>query len=137
MAAECGTVAGYHAHRRREEDACGSCKLAMAEDKQQKRLDEAAMAAASFEAAINAEPDIEPEVDELDDLRENLRYLRAAMRVSKGTRDTASLSKQRAEIVRRIKELEAEQNKSKGVLGGFEDELADVLRPNFAGRSGT
>lgn len=135
--AECGTLAGYHAHRRRQEDACDPCRGAMAEDKKQKRLDAAAQAASSFEEAINNEPEVEAGLDALADLRASLRIVRAAMRVPKSTRDIASLAKQRSELVREIAELERELNKSGGVLGGFESELGNVLRPDFEGRTGT
>lgn len=135
--AACGTVAGYHAHRRRDEGACEDCRAAMAEDKRQQRLDQAAQAADSFEEAINNEPEISPGLDALADLRASLRIVRAAMRVPKSTRDIAALAKQRADLVKEIAALEAEQNKSGGVLGGFEDELADVLRPDFERRAGT
>lgn len=134
----CGTVAGYHAHRRRDEDACGECRAAMAEDKRQKRLDAAAQAADSFEEAINNEPEVGPNLDVLADLRASLRIVRAAMRVPKSTRDIASLAKQRAELVREIAELEAELNKAGGVLGELDAELANIIRPDFSeGRTGT
>lgn len=135
--ADCGTLAGYHAHRRRDEDACGPCRGAMAEDKREKRLDAQAQAASSFEEAINNEPEVGPGLDALADLRASLRIVRAAMRVPKSTRDIASLAKQRAELVREIAELEAELNKAGGVLGGYEAELSNILRPDFEGRTGT
>lgn len=132
--AECGTVAGYHAHVRRQEETCAECKRAMAEDKRDKRLTEAAKAAVDFEDALNNEPDIEPGIDVLKELRHAAKITRAAMRVPKSTRDIAALAKQYADLVHQIAELEAEQNKSGGVLGGFDDELAGVLRPDFGSR---
>lgn len=107
----------------------------MAEQKRQERLDAAAQAAESFEEAINNEPEVGPGLDALADLRASLRIIRAAMRVPKSTRDIAALAKQRAEIVREISELEAELNKAGGVLGEFDAELADIIRPNFPKRN--
>lgn len=135
--ADCGTVAGYHAHKRRDEETCADCRRAMADDKRNQRLDAVAQAAASFEDALNNEPDIEPGIDVLRELRGAAKTVRAAMRVPKSTRDIAALAKQYADLVQMIAELEAEQNKSGGVLGGYDDQLANVLRPDFEGRTGT
>lgn len=141
--AECGTVAGYHAHWRHAKNEtgvgkvdCAECRTAMSEDKAEQRRNEVARAAVDFEDALNNEPEIEPGIDMLKELRYAAKITRAAMRVPKSTRDIASLAKEYASLVQLIAELEAEQNKSGGVLGGFEDELADVLRPDFERRSG-
>jgi hypothetical protein len=140
--AECGTTAGYHSHWREAKKTtgvgsveCEECRAAMAEDKQNQRQNAIAQAAADFEDALNSEPEIEPGIDVLKELRHAARTTRAAMRVPKSTRDIASLAKQYAELVQMIAELEAEQDKSGGVLGGFDDELAGILRPDFSGRN--
>lgn len=113
---------------------CGPCLRAIAKDSEDKRATARAQAAESFEQAINTEPEIEPWLDVLTELRYAARITRAAMRVPKSTRDIAALAKQYADLVQQIAELEAEQNKSGGVLGGFDNELADILRPDFSGR---
>lgn len=142
--ADCGTVAGYHAHYRRAKQEtgvgaveCEECRAAMSEDKAEQRRNEVARAAIDFEDALNNEPEIEPGIDMLKELRYAAKITRAAMRVPKSTRDIAALAKEYASLIQLIAELEAEQNKSGGVLSGFEDELANVLRPDFEGRTGT
>lgn len=144
MVDRCGTTAGYYAHYKESKEAtgvgkvtCRPCLDAMKEDKTDQRLNEAAKAAVDFEDALNNEPDIEPGIDVLKELRHAAKTTRAAMRVPKSTRDIAALAKQYADLVQIIAALEAEQNKSGGVLGGFENRLADVLRPDFEGRTGT
>lgn len=97
-------------------------------------MDARAQAADEFEDALALEPDVEEGIDVLADLRENLRIVRAQMRVSKSWRERSDLSKQRMALVEKISELEAEQNKSKGVLGGYDADLADILRPDFSDR---
>lgn len=139
--AECGTLAKYHAHWREAKKLtgvgsveCEECRAAMSEDKAEQRRNDAARAAVDFEDALNNEPEIEPGIDILKELRYAAKITRAAMRVPKSTRDIASLAKEYASLVQLIAELEAEQNKSEGVLGEFDNELAGVLRPNFSGR---
>lgn len=97
-------------------------------------MDARAKSAEDFEEALSLEPEVEEGIDVLGDLRENLRIVRAQMRVSKSWRERSDLSKQRMSLVEKIAELEAEQNKSKGVLGGYDADLADILRPNFGDR---
>lgn len=133
--ADCGTLAGYHAHTRRNEDTCGACREAMAADKARQRREAKMQAAEDFREALELEPEVEHDLDELEDLRDNLRLVRARMKVAKSDPSAAALSKQRMDIVRRIKELESELNKSKGVLGEYSDELADILKPNFGSRN--
>lgn len=92
-------------------------------------------AAEDFREALELEPEVEHDLDELEDLRDNLRLIRARMKVAKSDATAAALSKQRVDVVRRIKELEAERDKAGGVLGGFDAELATIIRPNFADRN--
>lgn len=127
--AVCGTPAGYHAHYRRGEEACPECKRAIADDTKQKRLDAAAQAAVDFEDALNNEPEIEPGIDVLRELRHAARITRAAMRVPKSTRDIAALAKQYADLVQQIAALEADLDMGVDEFAGFTDELSARRRP--------
>lgn len=98
-------------------------------------MDARAQAASEFEDALALEPDVGEGIDVLADLRENLRIVRAQMRVSKSWRERADLSKQRMALVEKIAELEAEQNKSGGVLGGYDSDLSNILAPDFGHRN--
>ena len=122
--AVCGTVAGYHAHRRAGEESCAECKRATAEDVRQKRLDAKARAASSMAEAIETEPEVDEGIDELEEARQNLRLVRAAMRNS-SPRDMASLSKRREELVELIKRLEADQAAANGEKVSKIDQLAN------------
>ena len=138
MSDKCGTPAGYHAHYRRGEEACEDCKRATAEYEAGRRREAKMRAAEDFREALELEPEVEDHLDELEDLKDNLRLVRARMKVAKSDPSAAALSKQRMDIVRRIKELEAERDKAGGVLGGLDAELANIIRPNFSeGRTGT
>ena len=94
-------------------------------------MDAAAKAAASFQEAIDNEPVIDGVLDELWEARENLRLVRAAMRAGKSPRDVAALSKQRVELVARIKELEVAYREGESVVSGYDDELGNLIRPDF------
>lgn len=135
MVIDHGTRSAYNACSKRPEGACEACKRAAAEYEANRRREAKMRAAADFSEALELEPEVETDLDELDDLRDNLRLVRARMKVAKSDPSAAALSKQRMDIVRRIKELEAELNKSGGVLGGFDNELAGILRPDFSGRN--
>lgn len=106
MAERHGDHAGYLAHRRRGEQACQPCLDGEAEYKRMERLNAKAQAAKDFAAALESEPAVAEGLDVLADLRENLRFVRAAMRNVKSTRELPALSKQRAELVAQIKNLE-------------------------------
>lgn len=121
--ADCGTVAGYHAHKRRSEDTCPDCREAMAKDKRDKRATERARAAASMAEAIETEPDVEPGLDPLELARWNARLVRAAMRTS-GPRDMAANSKRLEELGALIAKLEAERDDSKKKVSPL-DEIAN------------
>ena len=127
--ATCGTVAGYHAHYRQtkktgEKVECRPCLDAVAEDMAQKRLDAKARAASSMAEAIETEPDVDEGIDELEEARQNLRLVRAAMRNS-SPRDMASLSKRREELAELIKRLEADQAVANGEKVSRIDQLAN------------
>ena len=87
-------------------------------------MDERARAAEDFNEALSLEPEVEPGIDVLADLRENLRIMRAQMRVSKSWRERADASKQRMALVEKIRELEAEQGMGVDEFAGFTDELS-------------
>jgi hypothetical protein len=120
--AECGTLAGYHAHRRRQEDACGPCRGAMAEDKREKRLDAKARAASSMAEAIETEPEVEPGLDPLELARWNARLVKAAMR-NASPRDMAANSKRLEELGDLIARLEAERDQTQKKVSPL-DEIA-------------
>lgn len=126
-----GTAWGYDRCRAENGEACRECKDARASHQQQHRLDKAARAAASFQEAIDNEPVIDSVLDELWEARENLRLIRAAMRGGKSPRDIAALSKQRMDLVARIKELEVAYREGESVVSGYEDEIGNLLRPDF------
>lgn len=127
--AVCGTPAGYHAHYRAKEEACDACKRAIAEDTKQKRIEAKMRAAEDFREALELEPEVEAGISELDDLRDNLRLVRARMKVAKSDPSAAALSKQRMDLVRRITELESELDAGVDEFAGFTDELSARRRP--------
>lgn len=96
----CGTFAAYQRHLRRKEPACDPCAQA-GRDQKNARVDAGRAESASLVAlALAAEP--APDVlDELDEARENLRAVKAAMSEAPANA-VAALSKRREELVRRI-----------------------------------
>lgn len=122
-----GTRGGYNACYKRPEGACDACKAAAAEYQGALRREAEMKAQETFAEALELEPAIDGPLDALDDARDNLRIVRAAMRVSRSTRDVSALSKQRDELVARIKDLEAEQNKGGGVLGSLDAEFNAII----------
>ncbi|WP_199184036.1 hypothetical protein [Cryobacterium sp. Y57] len=96
----CGTFAAYQRHLRKKEPICDLCAEAAREQKNT-RVDTGRAESASLVAlALAAEP--APDVlDELDEARENLRAVKAAMSEAPANA-VAALSKRREELVRRI-----------------------------------
>ena len=96
----CGTFAAYQRHLRKKEPICDLCAEAAREQKNT-RVDSGRAESASLVAlALAAEP--APDVlDELDEARENLRAVKAAMSEASANA-VAALSKRREELVRRI-----------------------------------
>lgn len=96
----CGTFAAYQRHLRDEEPPCAPCAEA-ARTQKNTRVNAARVESASRVAlALAAEP--APDVlDELDEARENLRAVKAAMTTAPANA-VAALSKRREELVRRI-----------------------------------
>lgn len=103
------TPGSYRRHLADGEEPCDACKAAEAEYKRGRRADLAAQAADSFVEALDLEPEIEGEFDQLADLRDTLRMVRAEMRVAKSSRERASLAKVRIELGDKIRLLEAAQ----------------------------
>lgn len=103
------TPGSYRRHLADGEEPCDACKAAEAEYKRGRRADLAAQAAESFADALDLEPEIEGEFDQLADLRDTLRMVRAEMRVAKSSRERASLAKVRIELGDKIRLLEAAQ----------------------------
>ena len=98
--APCGSFTAYKRHLRRGEAVCDLCAQA-ARDQKNARVDLGRVESASRVAlALAAEP--APDVlDELDEARENLRAVKAAMSEAPAA-SVAALSKRREELVRRI-----------------------------------
>lgn len=96
----CGTFAAYQRHLRKKEPVCDPCAEA-ARAQKNTRVDYGRAESASMVAlALAAEP--APDVlDELDEARENLRAVKAAMSEAPANA-IAALSKRREELVRRI-----------------------------------
>lgn len=120
----CGTVAAYRRHLRKGEAACDDCKAAVAKDKMDKLdgdRDERKLSVLTPVPTVS-----DNEVDPLEDARENLRAVKAAMKEAV-PREVAALSKRRQELVELISELGGKKEVSLG------DQLAAIR----AGRSGT
>jgi hypothetical protein len=105
--APCGSFAAYQRHKRNGEDVDDACAQA-ARDQKNVRAD-AAQAAAG--AAVAEAFEVEPGVDDLDPLeeaRDNLRIIRAALRSGPPPNTVAALTKRRDEVVDRIRQIMAE-----------------------------
>lgn len=119
----CGTAAAYRRHLRNGEEACAECKAAVAKDKMGKLDGDRESRKVSALAPV---PDVVDDVDPLEDARENLRAVKAAM-AEAVPREVSALSKRRQELVELIAELGGKKEVSLG------DQLAEVRRR----RSGT
>lgn len=96
----CGTFAAYQRHKRNKEAPCDACAEAARLQASERRDLARSESIDRVVLALAAEPIVE-EIDELEDMRENLRMVRAAMGEA-GARELAALSKRREELVRRI-----------------------------------
>ena len=119
----CGTAAAYRRHLRNGEEACDECKAAVAKDKMDKLDGDRESRKVSALAPV---PDVVDDVDPLEDARENLRAVKAAM-AEAVPREVSALSKRRQELVELIAGLGGKKEVSLG------DQLAEVRRR----RSGT
>jgi len=96
----CGTFAAYQRHKRKKEDPCDACAEAARLQASERRDSGRAESVSRVALALAAEP--APDVlDELDEARENLRAVKAAMSEAPANA-IAALSKRREELVRRI-----------------------------------
>lgn len=98
--APCGSFTAYKRHLRRKESVDEACAQA-ARDQKNSRVDAARVESASrVSLALAAEPAVDV-LDELDEAKENLRAVKAAMSEAPANA-VAALSKRREELVRRI-----------------------------------
>lgn len=116
--APCGTFTAYKRHRRNDEPVDAACQEAAREQQAGARVRQSTESASRIAEVLELEPPVEL-VDELEDAKENLRILRAAMTEAPASA-VAGLSKQRAALVAHIKKLEAPQEKAVSAL----DQLA-------------
>ena len=99
----CGTPAAYRRHLRNDEEPCEACLTAVREDVSHARQERrTASSMAVLDAVVSAPP--VDYVDPLEDARENLRIVKAAMQDAPHN-TIAQLSKRRQELVDYIKEL--------------------------------
>lgn len=122
----CGTSAAYRRHLRKGEEACADCKDAVAWEKQSKLdgpRDERKVAVLAPVASL---PEPEESFDPLEDAKENLAIVKAALREAV-PREVSALSKRRQELVALIAELEGDQGVS----------LAEQLAAIRAAKTGT
>jgi hypothetical protein len=103
----CGTPAAYRRHKRKGEPVDEACAEA---GRNQKNVRVDAVQAAAG-AAVAEAFEVEPGVDDLDPLeeaRDNLRIIRAALRSGPPPNTVAALTKRRDEAVDRIRQIMAE-----------------------------
>lgn len=104
----CGTPAAYKRHLRNKETPCEPCKAAAREQKNSRA--EAARAESGTAVAAAVQSLIpEVEIDPLEEARDNLRIIRAALNSSPPHNSVAALTRRREEVVALILELEAER----------------------------
>ena len=125
--APCGTPAAYRRHKKRGEDVDPACAQANRDHVGKYKKSKRESAAAVVKLAVSSEPPVES-VDEVEDLRENLRIVKAAMQDAT-PREVAALSKRRQEIVGEIARLSRRVEKSGGLL----DELAARREARLSG----
>lgn len=103
----CGTPAAYRRHKRKGEDVDDACAQA-ARDQKNARVDAAQAASGeSVAEAFESEP-VPDDLDALEEARDNLRIIRAALRSAPPHSTVAALTKRRDEAVDRIRQIMAE-----------------------------
>jgi hypothetical protein len=102
----CGTSAAYQRHLRRGETVDEACQVAWREQKRERTRVLQTASGASF-AAVYAASDPVGDVDPLEEARDNLRILRAALRADPPANTVSALTKRRDEAVDRIRMLES------------------------------
>lgn len=104
---ECGTFAAYRRHLKADETPCDPCKEAARKQKSERDAKRRVESGESVSAALSLESAAEI-LDALEEARDNLRIIRAALRSSPPHNTIAALTKRRDEAVDRIRVLEAE-----------------------------
>lgn len=128
--AECGTWSAYKRHKARGEPVDDACAQAAREQNQKQRKSERAERSQVVQLAVVETP-APVEVDELEDAKENLELVKAAMK-SATPRELAALSKRREELVRRIATM-TNASKKQAEGGGLLDQLAARRSQRLAG----
>lgn len=101
----CGTPAAYRRHLRSGEEACAECKAAVAADKNAKLDgDRDVRKLSTLLPDVDASASGRDEYDPLEDAKENLRIVKAALQDAV-PREVSALSKRRQELVLLIAEL--------------------------------
>jgi hypothetical protein len=107
--APCGTFSAYKRHCRLQEPVDAACAEAARVRSQERRDKATAESVAVLRLAVAAEPAVEDELDEIGELRENLRLVKAAMSTCPPG-SAVALSIRRQELVRAIVGLEKAQD---------------------------
>jgi len=122
---ECGTFAAYRRHLKANEAPCDPCKEAARRQKSERDAKKRAESGEAVGVALRLEP-TDDAVDALEEARDNLRIIRAALKSNPPHNTIAALTKRREEVVDRIKAIEADS-------GGV-DEI-DAIISDLAGWS--
>lgn len=109
-----GTQYAYERHLKLGIPACKECLAANSEHTRKVKEKSKKASASVYMEALETEPDVTENLDRLAELRDQLKQVRAAMATS-SQMHIAGLSKERREIAKEIKELEAAQNETKEV----------------------
>jgi hypothetical protein len=119
----CGTPAAYRRHLRNDEDPCDDCKQAHADAENERN---GLRARADDVVELVPPPETDEPLDPIDDARENLRIVNAAL-YKAVPREVPALSKRRQELVAFIAE---HSGKGEATL---EDQLAAAREARRAG----
>lgn len=103
----CGTPAAYRRHKRKGEPVDEACAQAARDQKNTRKDVAQAAAGAAVAEAFEVEP-LADDLDPLEEARDNLRIIRAALRSGPPPNTVAALTKRRDEAVDRIRQIMAE-----------------------------
>jgi hypothetical protein len=103
----CGTPAAYRRHKRKGEPVDEACAQAARDQKNVRKDVAQATAGAAVAVAFESEPGVD-DLDPLEEARDNLRIIRAALRSGPPPNTVAALTKRRDEAVDRIRQIMAE-----------------------------
>lgn len=104
---QCGTPAAYRRHKRRGEPVDDACAQAGRDQKNVRKDAERSDSGAAVGAAVLVEPAVDV-FDPLEETKDNLRIVRAALRSDPPHNTIAALTKRRDELVDRIRSIMAE-----------------------------